>query len=204
MMSWEAYRDVMRLSRKTRLAEAQRVMLWSSFSKVHDGIAERQLLTEANMSHRLEHHFETATHPPFEYCVIDEAQDIGVAELCFLAALGGGWSDSACASSVRRSRGARWAWTCAAVRAVCASTVGPPTRSDAKRFDCWLPSSPTWTALRRSAVGPSRRLTGRSRSSEFSDHQTMKLRPSLSGSSRDGRRATRRTKSPCSSDRRPR
>ena len=92
--TWEAYRDVMRLGRKTRLAEAQRAVLWSIFSKVHDGLAQRELLTEANMFQRLEHHFETATHPPFEYCVIDEAQDIGVAELRFLAALGGGRSDS--------------------------------------------------------------------------------------------------------------
>ena len=31
-----------------------------------------------------------AAHPPFDFCVIDEAQDVGVAELRFLAALGGG------------------------------------------------------------------------------------------------------------------
>ena len=30
-----------------------------------------------------------AAHPPFDFCVIDEAQDSGVAELRFLAALGG-------------------------------------------------------------------------------------------------------------------
>ena len=77
--TWDAYRDVMRLGRKTRLAEAQRAVLWSIFSKVHDGLAERERLTEASMFQRLEHHFETATHPPFEYYVIDEAQDIGVA-----------------------------------------------------------------------------------------------------------------------------
>ena len=92
--SWEAYRDVMRLGRKTRLAEAQRTVLWSIFSKVRDGLAERGLLTEAKMFQRLEHHFEAAAHPPFEYCVIDEAQDIGVAELRFLAVLGGGRPDS--------------------------------------------------------------------------------------------------------------
>ena len=92
--SWEAYRDVMRLGRKTRLAEAQRTVLWSIFSKVRDGLAERGLLTEAKMFQRLEHHFEAAAHPPFEYCVIDEAQDIGVAELRFLAVLGGGGPDS--------------------------------------------------------------------------------------------------------------
>jgi len=32
--SWEAYRDVVRLGRKTRLAEKQRVVLWSIFERV--------------------------------------------------------------------------------------------------------------------------------------------------------------------------
>ena len=32
--SWEAYRDVVRLGRKTRLAEKQRVILWSIFERV--------------------------------------------------------------------------------------------------------------------------------------------------------------------------
>ena len=92
--SWEAYRDVMRLGRKTRLAEAQRAVLWSIFSKVRDALDERGLLTEPRMFRRLERHFAKAANPPFEFCVIDEAQDIGVAELRFLAALGGGRPDS--------------------------------------------------------------------------------------------------------------
>ena len=91
---WEAYRDVVRLGRKTRLAESQRAVPWSIFAKVRDGLAERALLTEPRMFQRLEQHFTEAAHPPFEYCVIDEAQDIGVAELRCLAALGGNRSDS--------------------------------------------------------------------------------------------------------------
>ena len=87
--SWEAYRDVMRLGRKTRLAESQRAVLWSIFAKVRDGLAERALLTEPRMFQRLEQHLAETTHAPFEYCVTDEAQDIGVAELRFLVALGG-------------------------------------------------------------------------------------------------------------------
>ncbi len=87
--SWDAYRDVMRLGRKTRLAESQRALLWSIFAKVRDSLADRALMTEPRMFQRLERHFAEATHPPFEYCVIDEAQDIGVAELRFVAALGG-------------------------------------------------------------------------------------------------------------------
>ena len=92
--SWEAYRDVMRLGRKTRLAESQRAVLWSIFAKVRDGLTEQALLTDPRMFQRLEQYFAEATHPPFEYCVIDEAQDIGVAELRFLMALGGDRPDS--------------------------------------------------------------------------------------------------------------
>lgn len=40
------------------------------------------------MFSRLEEQFKEAKHPPFDFAVIDEAQDIGVAYLRFLAALG--------------------------------------------------------------------------------------------------------------------
>ena len=92
--TWEDYRDVMRLGRRTRLAEAQREMLWSIFSAVRRGLDERGLLTEPGLFRRLERHFAGAAHPSFEFCVIDEAQDIGVAELRFLAAVGGDRPDS--------------------------------------------------------------------------------------------------------------
>lgn len=87
--TWEDYRDVARLGRKTRLAENQRAVLWSIFSKVRAALAERELLTEPDMFRRLERHLSRAKHPPFEYCVVDEAQDIGVAELRLLSVLGG-------------------------------------------------------------------------------------------------------------------
>ena len=57
-------------------------------------LAERELLTEPRMFRRLERHVAEGAHPPFEFCVIDEAQDIGVAELRFLAALGRDRPDS--------------------------------------------------------------------------------------------------------------
>ena len=69
-------------------------MLWSIFARVRDALAERELLTEPGIFRRLERHVVEGAHPPFEFCVIDEAQDIGVAELRFLAALGGDRPDS--------------------------------------------------------------------------------------------------------------
>ena len=39
--SWESYRDVVRLGRKTRLQEAQRVVLWSIFERVRSALKAR-------------------------------------------------------------------------------------------------------------------------------------------------------------------
>lgn len=87
--SWEAYRDVKRLGRKTRLPEAQRQQLWSIFERVLTALEERQLLTHAAIFTRLAHHFTEQGRYPFDFVVIDEAQDISVAQLRFLASLGG-------------------------------------------------------------------------------------------------------------------
>jgi mRNA-degrading endonuclease RelE of RelBE toxin-antitoxin system len=86
--TWEEYRDVRRLGRKTRLPEQQRRVLWSIFDRVRSGLQARNLLTTAGMFGRLTSHYEDR-HPPFDFAVVDEAQDIGVAQLRFLAALGG-------------------------------------------------------------------------------------------------------------------
>ncbi len=90
LASWEDYRDVQRLGRKTRLTEKQRELLWSIFSRVRSALAEQGKSTEPGMFARLAAQVTEAARPPFDFCVIDEAQDIGVAELRFLAALGGG------------------------------------------------------------------------------------------------------------------
>ena len=92
--TWQDYRDVMRLGRRTRLAQAQRAELWSLFTTVGQALEKRGLLTEPRMFGRLEHHFKGAGHSPFEFCVIDEAQDISVAELRFLSALDRNRNDS--------------------------------------------------------------------------------------------------------------
>jgi mRNA-degrading endonuclease RelE of RelBE toxin-antitoxin system len=89
LRSWDEYRDVRRLGRKTRLAETQRAILWSIFERVLANLEEQRLLTEAEVFTRLANHVATAKHPAFDYAVVDEAQDIAVSQLRFLAALGG-------------------------------------------------------------------------------------------------------------------
>jgi len=86
--TWDAYRDVKRLGRKTRLAEAQRAALWAVFERVRAGLEQQGLLTHAQLFSRLTGALPSR-QPPFDFAVIDECQDIGVAQLRFLAALGG-------------------------------------------------------------------------------------------------------------------
>ena len=87
---WEEYRDVARLGRKTRLPEAQRTILWSIFEQVRAGLRERKLITQAELFTALAAAISTNNKVLFDFAVLDEAQDIGVAHLRFLAALGGG------------------------------------------------------------------------------------------------------------------
>jgi superfamily I DNA/RNA helicase/mRNA-degrading endonuclease RelE of RelBE toxin-antitoxin system len=87
--SWEGYRDVKRLGRKTRLSEAQRAAVWQIFSRVRDRLRAASRMTRAEMFTRLAAHYAGSTKLPFEHVVVDEAQDIGVPQLRFLAALGG-------------------------------------------------------------------------------------------------------------------
>jgi mRNA-degrading endonuclease RelE of RelBE toxin-antitoxin system len=51
--SWEAYRAVARLGRKTRLPEKQRAVLWSIFEQVSSTLKARGLITYAEMFSRL-------------------------------------------------------------------------------------------------------------------------------------------------------
>ncbi len=87
--TWKDYRDVRRLGRKTRLREQQRSMLWSIFGQVRDRLKEQGLVTYPDIFSQLAGKLEERRNPPFDFAVVDEAQDIGVAQLQFLAALGG-------------------------------------------------------------------------------------------------------------------
>ena len=87
--SWEAYRDVARLGRKTRLPEQQRAVLWSIFDRVRSGLATRKLVTYSGLFSRLVPAMANSKNPPFDFAVVDEAQDIAISHLRFFAALGG-------------------------------------------------------------------------------------------------------------------
>ena len=90
LADWEAYRDVRRLGRRTRLAETQRKLLWQVFKQVAAGLEQRSLVTMSGVFGRLTEVLAESSNPPYDYAVVDEAQDIGVAELRFLSVLGEG------------------------------------------------------------------------------------------------------------------
>ena len=87
--SWEAYRDAKRLGRKIRLPEAQRTLLWQVFARVRSELRQAGKITKAEMFSKLADAMPKRKHPVFDYVVVDEAQDIGVQQLRFLASIAG-------------------------------------------------------------------------------------------------------------------
>lgn len=89
LKTWEAYRDVNRLGRKTRLPEKQRATLWEVFGRLNATLDAQGLVTYAGMFTQLAETYAAAGRSPYDYIVVDEAQDTSVAQLRFLAALAG-------------------------------------------------------------------------------------------------------------------
>jgi hypothetical protein len=87
--SWEAYRDVARLGRKTGLREEQRAGLWKIFETVREALSERGLVTMPEVFAHCAEAVAGGSVSPFSFAVVDEAQDISVPQLRFLAAAAG-------------------------------------------------------------------------------------------------------------------
>ena len=76
--NWEAYRDVARLGRKTRLPGAQRQVLWSMFESVRENLAGRKLITESAMFAKLADTFAgNARSVPFDFAVLVGSLGVG-------------------------------------------------------------------------------------------------------------------------------
>jgi len=87
LRSWDDYRDVSRLGRKTRIGGKQRETLWSIFERVRAGLVERSIVTWADVFGQLTESLTANSARPYDFAVIDEAQDLGVAEARFFAAM---------------------------------------------------------------------------------------------------------------------
>ena len=89
LRTWDAYRDVQRLGRRTRLPEARRAVLWTIFEQVREHLKARGLMTESAVFQALADAQAERPAPAFDAAVVDEAQDVSIAQLRFLAALAG-------------------------------------------------------------------------------------------------------------------
>ena len=90
LATWEGYREIRRIGRYRRLSEAQREALWPVFEQVRAGLRERGSITCAEMFGRLTEVVSGQVPAPYQYVVVDEALDVSVPQLRFLAALTGG------------------------------------------------------------------------------------------------------------------
>lgn len=85
----DTYRDLPRLGRLVRMAASRRDALWDVFAAARATLEAEGKRTRSQMLHALADGFRAGSPRPFTHAVVDEAQDISVAELHFLAALAG-------------------------------------------------------------------------------------------------------------------
>ncbi len=85
--TWQDYKDVLRLGRKTRIGSKQRELLWEIFQNTHNWLEQKQQITWSSLFYQAKDHLVEQGIYPYDFAVIDEAQDIGIPELTFLASV---------------------------------------------------------------------------------------------------------------------
>ena len=182
--SWDAYRDIRRLGRKTRLPVERRAALWSVFEQVKADLQDRGLVTRAGMFGLLAGKLKDRRNPPFDFAIVDEAQDISVAQLRFLAALGDQRPNSLffAGDLGQRIFQTPFSWKALGVdvrgdRRPSSSTIERPTRSERRRTVCWVPKSLMSMATSRIGGERSRRSTATRRRYASSRPSRKKARP---------------------------
>jgi hypothetical protein len=89
-----AYANVPRLGRKNRMSVKQRARLWPVFQATRESLGQKGCATWARVLGELTILYSDKATKPFTNIVVDEAQDLGVAELRFLAAIAPNGPDS--------------------------------------------------------------------------------------------------------------
>jgi mRNA-degrading endonuclease RelE of RelBE toxin-antitoxin system len=90
----KAYLKAPRLGRKARMSGKQREQLWPVFEQARAELNHRGLVTWPSVFGHLTDYYDNGDDQPFDFVVVDEAQDVGIAELRFLAAIGRRRADS--------------------------------------------------------------------------------------------------------------
>ena len=84
----DAYARVPRIGRRMRLGAKQRESAWAVFAFVRKQLAVKGVVTIADIYGRLSRWVDHEGRSPFTHIVVDEAQDISVAQARFMAAIG--------------------------------------------------------------------------------------------------------------------
>jgi mRNA-degrading endonuclease RelE of RelBE toxin-antitoxin system len=161
LSSWEGYRDVTRLGRKTRLPESQRTLLWQVFEGVKAGLKEQGLLTRAEMFSQLADKLLARNHPPSNLRLLMRLRtslfrsyvfSLHLAVIAQIAcSLPGTWGSG---SFRCRSPGNRWVSIFVAGRRPCVLTTAPHTRFACRLIVYSGRTSRMWTATSMTAVAP--------------------------------------------------
>jgi hypothetical protein len=85
--SAEGYSSVPRLGRKNRMSPKQKSTLWPAFAQAISTLEKRGVVTWSQVFSAVTQHYRSKSDKPYNHIVIDEAQDLGVAELRMFAAL---------------------------------------------------------------------------------------------------------------------
>jgi len=87
--TWEAYRDVRRSGERHAFRNSKRCHSLVDLDRVRVQLAADKLITSSGVFTKLAVVLAEGKRRPFDFAVVDEAQDIGVAHLRFFATLGG-------------------------------------------------------------------------------------------------------------------
>ncbi len=93
IQTWKMYRDVVRLGRKTRLGEKQRQAAWQIFSEVIESLHRGGLVTMAYVFAETTRQVNDGVVKAPMHILVDEAQDIKIPQLRFLASVAGDTKD---------------------------------------------------------------------------------------------------------------
>lgn len=86
----QSYATVPRIGRKNRMGSRQREALWPVFELARQMLKSKGLMTSSQLYHVIEAEFANREAKPFSHVVVDEAQDLGVAELRMMNAIASG------------------------------------------------------------------------------------------------------------------
>lgn len=83
----DSYAGIPRLGRRTRLGPVQREAAWGVFAFVRSRLADRKLTTWPELYAKLTALLASGDKLPYSHVIVDEAQDLSVAQVRFLAEL---------------------------------------------------------------------------------------------------------------------